>query len=61
MDDPPNEKFLYAFILHDIGESNSDMKRVRRAWMKINRKGKELEKSNCIARETYTQRVKVRA
>lgn len=55
MDSPPNDKFLEPFILHDISPSNLFVKKFRKIWVKIIRKGQELRKKNVISREPYTQ------
>lgn len=61
MNDPPKNKDLEPFIINDIAPRNSDVRKSRRAWLKIIKSGKELGRKNVIARETYTQLVKERA
>ncbi|XP_050877143.1 uncharacterized protein LOC127080897 [Lathyrus oleraceus] len=50
MEGPPEEKFLEAFLLHDLGVENPTLfARIKKAWEKVNRKGKaDLGKKNCI-------------
>lgn len=55
---PPKTKALEPFILHDLEVSNSTMKRVRRAWLTVVRKGKDLGKRNALDKEPYTQWVR---
>lgn len=49
------DRLLEDLILHDMGVEHPPMlKRIRRSWGRINRKGKnELCKSNCMAKEPY--------
>lgn len=58
MNGPPDAESLEQFILHDIGADNPIMKKVKKSWQKIIRKGKELCKRNFIVREPYTRWVK---
>lgn len=53
MEGPPEEKFLEAFLLHDLGVENPTLfARIKKAWEKVNRKGKaDLGKKNCITKE----------
>ncbi|XP_050919241.1 uncharacterized protein LOC127136762 [Lathyrus oleraceus] len=41
MDGPPDAKDLQPFVLFDIQASNPDVRTVRKAWLKVVRKGKE--------------------
>ncbi|XP_050878157.1 uncharacterized protein LOC127081975 [Lathyrus oleraceus] len=54
----PND--LQPFVLSDIQASNPDVRAVRKAWLKVVRKGKEFGKRNILAKEPYTQWVKER-
>ncbi|XP_050889669.1 uncharacterized protein LOC127094956 [Lathyrus oleraceus] len=62
MEGPPEEKFLEAFLLHDLGVENPTLfARIKKAWEKVNRKGKaDLGKKNCITKEPYFQWIKER-
>lgn len=59
MEIPLKDRLFEAFILHDMGAENPIMlKRIRRAWGRVNRKGKEFGWSNYEAKEPYFQWVK---
>lgn len=58
MNGPPEAGALEPFILHDWEMSNPVMKKVRRDWIVVVRKGKELGKRNTLVKEPYTQRMK---
>jgi hypothetical protein len=60
MDGPPEAKDLQPFMLFDIEASNPDVRAVRKAWLKVVRKGKEFGKRNLLAKEPYTRWVKER-
>ncbi|XP_050877716.1 uncharacterized protein LOC127081508 [Lathyrus oleraceus] len=62
MEEPPEEKFLEAFLLHDLGVENPTLfARIKKAWEKVNRKGMvDLGKNNCITKEPYFQWIKER-
>ena len=62
MEGPPEEKFLEAFLLHDLGVEDPNLfVRIKKAWEKVNRKGKaDLGKKNCITKEPYFQWIKER-
>ncbi|KAI5437054.1 hypothetical protein KIW84_023248 [Lathyrus oleraceus] len=60
MDGPPDANDLQPFVLSDIQASNPDVRAVRKAWLKVVRKGKEFGKRNILAKEPYIQWVKER-
>lgn len=56
---PPEDQLVKDFILHDMGEEDQVMlRRIRISWKRINWKGKEPGKRNCMAKESYCQWVK---
>lgn len=54
MNDPPKVETLEPFILHSAEADHPMVKKIKRSWQAIIRKGKELGKRNVIAREPYT-------
>ncbi|XP_050874910.1 uncharacterized protein LOC127078506 [Lathyrus oleraceus] len=62
MEGPSEEKFLEAFLLHDLGVENLALfARIKKAWEKVNRKGTvDPGKKNCITKEPYFQWIKER-
>ncbi|XP_050916396.1 uncharacterized protein LOC127131524 [Lathyrus oleraceus] len=60
MDGPPDTKDIQPFFLFDIQASNPDVRVIRKAWLKIFRKGKEFGKRNTPVKEPYTRWVKER-
>lgn len=62
MEGPPEEKYLQAFLLHDLGvEHPALFKRIKKAWEKVNRKGKaSLGRKNCITKEPYFKWIRER-
>ncbi|XP_050889328.1 uncharacterized protein LOC127094546 [Lathyrus oleraceus] len=58
MDGPPDAKDLHPFMLFDIQASNPDVRAIRKAWLKVVRKGKEFGKRNLLVKEPYTRWVK---
>lgn len=60
MNGPPRAKALEPFILHNIEADHPTMKKIKRSWQAIIRRGKELGKRNVIAREPYTYWVRER-
>lgn len=54
MNGPPRVEALKPFILYNIEADHPTMKKIKRSWQAIIRKGKELGKRNAIAREPYT-------
>ncbi|KAI5445603.1 hypothetical protein KIW84_013721 [Lathyrus oleraceus] len=62
MENEPRAELLKDFILPDVGTKNPTLlQRVKRAWTQIHRKGKELGKYDCRAKEPYHQWVVQRA
>lgn len=57
---PLDANSLDPFIMHYIGVDNPIMKKVKRSWLKVIRKSKELGKINVIAKEPYTRWMKER-
>ncbi|XP_050877511.1 uncharacterized protein LOC127081281 [Lathyrus oleraceus] len=60
MDGPPGAKDLQPFVFFDIQASNPDVRVIRKAWLKIVRRGKEFGKRNTLVKEPYTRWVKER-
>ncbi|XP_050893382.1 uncharacterized protein LOC127100148 [Lathyrus oleraceus] len=60
MNGPPKVEALEPFILHSAKEDHPMVKKIKRSWQAIIRKGKELGKRNVIAREPYTCWVRAR-
>lgn len=60
MNGPPKVEALEPFILHDIEVDYPIVKKIKRSWQAVVKKGKELGKMNVMARETYTHWVKER-
>ncbi|KAI5396865.1 hypothetical protein KIW84_062916 [Lathyrus oleraceus] len=62
MENEPRVELLKYFILPDMGTENPTLlQRVKRSWTQIHRKGKELGKCDCRAKEPYRQWVVQRA
>lgn len=55
---PPEAKYLHPFVLFDIQASNPDVRKIRKAWLKIVRKDKEFTKRNALVKEPYTRWLK---
>src|ERR1044072_3548383 len=52
----PNDAVLEELLLEDFGKENPQLLRqIRSAWTRIHRKGKELGKRDCVAKEPYKQ------
>ncbi|XP_050895736.1 uncharacterized protein LOC127102408 [Lathyrus oleraceus] len=62
MEGPPDAISLEAFLMLDLGVDNPSLfQRIRKAWKKVNRKGKsDLGRINRITKEPYFQWVKER-
>ncbi|XP_061338461.1 uncharacterized protein LOC133285268 [Gastrolobium bilobum] len=61
MKEAPTEDMTISFLLYDLSPENTTMiKRVRNAWDKVVRKGKELGVRSCDCKENYRQWVKDR-
>ncbi|XP_050887708.1 uncharacterized protein LOC127092861 [Lathyrus oleraceus] len=54
MNDPPKAEALEPFILHSAEADHPTVKKIKRSWQAVIKKGKELGKRNVIAREPYT-------
>ncbi|KAI5428900.1 hypothetical protein KIW84_033769 [Lathyrus oleraceus] len=54
MNGPPKAEALEPFILHIAEADHPMVKKIKRSWKAVIRKGKELGKRNVIAREPYT-------
>ncbi|XP_050915458.1 uncharacterized protein LOC127130506 [Lathyrus oleraceus] len=54
MNGPPKVEALEPFILHSIEADHPMVKKIKRSWQAVIRKGKELGKRNVIAQEPYT-------
>ena len=52
----PNDAVLEELLLEDFGKENPQLLRqIRSAWTRIHRKGRELGKRDCVAKEPYKQ------
>jgi hypothetical protein len=52
----PNDAVLEELLLEDFGRENPQLLRqIRSAWTRIHRKGRELGKRDCVAKEPYKQ------
>ncbi|KAI5417924.1 hypothetical protein KIW84_042523 [Lathyrus oleraceus] len=54
MNGPPKAEALEPFILHSAEADHPMVKKIKRSWQAVIRKGKELGKRNVIAQEPYT-------
>ncbi|KAI5438410.1 hypothetical protein KIW84_024236 [Lathyrus oleraceus] len=54
MNGPPKAEALEPFILHGVEADHPMVKKIKRSWQAVIRKGKELGKRNVIAQEPYT-------
>ncbi|XP_050895824.1 uncharacterized protein LOC127102497 [Lathyrus oleraceus] len=54
MNGPPKVEALEPFILHGVEADHPMVKKIKRSWQAVIRKGKELGKRNVIAQEPYT-------
>ena len=54
MNGPPKAEVLEPFILHGVEADHPMVKKIKRSWQAVIRKGKELGKRNVIAQEPYT-------
>lgn len=56
METEPKFELLKDFFLPDLGTENPNLlQKIKQAWTQIHRKGKELGKRDCRAKETYHQ------
>ncbi|XP_050890237.1 uncharacterized protein LOC127095610, partial [Lathyrus oleraceus] len=54
MNGPPKVEALEPFILHGVEMDHPMVKKIKRSWQAVIRKGKELGRRNVIAQEPYT-------
>ncbi|XP_050889059.1 uncharacterized protein LOC127094244 [Lathyrus oleraceus] len=55
MSGPPKSEALEPFILHDIDADNPIVKKIKKSWKTIVRRGKEFGKRNVLVKEPYTR------
>lgn len=60
MNGPPKFEALEPFILHDIDADNPIVKKIKKSWKIIVRRGKEFGKRNVLVKESYTRWVRER-
>lgn len=60
MNGPPKAEALEPFILHDIDADNPIVKKIKKSWKIIVRRGKEFGKRNVLVKEPYTRWVRER-
>ncbi|XP_050889582.1 uncharacterized protein LOC127094852 [Lathyrus oleraceus] len=60
MNKPPKAEALEPFILHDIDANNPIVKKIKKSWKTIVRRGKEFGKRNVLVKEPYTRWVRER-
>lgn len=60
MNGPPKVEALKPFILHSVEADHPMVKKIKRSWQAVIRKGKELGKRNVISLEPYTYWVRER-
>ncbi|XP_050877118.1 uncharacterized protein LOC127080871 [Lathyrus oleraceus] len=57
MNEPPKVEALEPFIFHDIDADNPIVKKIKKSWKTIVRRGKEFGNKNVLVKEPYTHRL----